>query len=66
MFNIQVRLYKKDLTFSHTIKIDLCESQMNVFFEMLFEEQWDHLKDIYPTNVMVRENGKLISYKKFK
>ena len=68
MINIQVRMYKEDLSYSHTVKVDLDKNQaialMGVFFTP--ELKATGYKQVWPTNVMVRENGKLISYKEFK
>ena len=70
MINIQVRMYKEDLSYSHTATVNVDKFQATIILGMFFGDsvplKATGYKQVWPTNVMVRENGKLISYKEFK
>lgn len=68
MINLQVRMYKDDLSYSHTAALNLSEAQVEALLEMIFAPAMGApgYKKVWPTNVMIRRNGKLISYKDFK
>ena len=68
MVNIQVRMYKENLSYSHTVTLNLDKGQATALMGIFFEPdlQAKGYKGVWPTNVMVRENGKLVSYKSFK
>lgn len=70
MINVQVRMYRKDLSYSHTATVNLDEFQATIILGMFFGDETPlaakDYKPVWPTNVMVRRDGKLISYKEFK
>lgn len=67
MINMQLRMYKEDLSYSHTSTVDLYPEQIPGLLELFFGPHMraPGYKKVWPTNIMFREKGKLVSYKKF-
>lgn len=67
MINMQVRMYKEDLSYSHTTNVDIYPEQVQGLTNLFFGPHMKApgYKKVWPTNIMFREKGKLVSYKKY-
>lgn len=59
-----VRWYREDLTYSNTTTVEHASAEGGDV-SGLFGVTCPGMKPVHPCNVMVRRNGKLVSYKEF-